>query len=383
MSADVTTEERNRAADGLSYEQRMALADQQLAEMEASIERGVKSIIGSLHPEDLPQFISQLPLIVPQIPTLRYPNLPDAGAMLDRLSRDLTALGQTQHADEEARIGDQLDHTLSQIATKLTTPPIKEAIRHALYPVLVQTDPNSVEAVILSVALMSLETMEPGDNPMLKQMVLQSLQEATQRAAQIQEMMANVPPAAEVKPSTRMIIRLGEGMARQLGRTQYLINFLNLPSLILSAKELEGDATAVFELSQQLQAEGREQLNDAEEQAQRTRMETTINLRYTQPRISRVISELQGLAAWAQQSDPQRFRDMVELANFAAGSFNLVPPGEHPILQALYAVGVNSLVNDMMVLQQGEQDAGELSELEPPQQAEEQLWTSSVMPSRC
>ncbi len=356
MSSDVPTNQQTNAQDSL-YEQRMRQVAQQFADLQPQIEGAVKSIIESVRPEALPDLIAQLPMIVPQIPSLRYPNLPAAGNLIDTLTRDLDRLGQTQDAGEEDKISERLDATLGKIAAKLTTPEIKQSIRMALYVVLLQNDPSSLEAAVLSVALMSLETMEAGDNPMLKQMVLQTLQDTTQQLAQLQEMMANIPPASEVKPSTRLLIRLGEGMARQLGRTAYLVNFLNLPNVLPPARELENDATRLFEMTQKLRAEGREQPNDEEKQEQQKMMETTINLRFTEAHIANVINELQSLAAWAQQTDPQRFRDLVDLANFAAGSFNMVQPSEHPILQSLYALAINSLVNDLMMMSDEEQSA--------------------------
>lgn len=356
MSSDLPTGQQISDPDSL-YEQRVRQAAQQFADLQPQIEAAVKSIIESIRPEALPDLIAQLPMIVPQIPSLRYPNLPAAGNLIDTLTRDLDRLGQTQDAKEEEKISERLDATLGKIAAKLTTAEIKQSIRMALYVVLLQNDPSSLEAAVLSVALMSLETMEAGDNPMLKQMVLQTLQDTTQQLAQLQEMMANIPPASEVKPSTRLLIRLGEGMARQLGRTAYLVNFLNLPNVLPPARELENDATRLFEMTQKLRAEGREQPNDEEKQEQQKMMETTINLRFTEAHIANVINELQSLAAWAQQTDPQRFRDLVDLANFAAGSFNMVQPGEHPILQSLYALAVNSLVNDLMMMSDEEQSA--------------------------
>ncbi len=339
MSSDAPTQEQIDSTESLYA--------QQLADLETQIDAAVKSIIESIRPDALPDFIAQLPVIVPQIPTLRYPNLPTAGSLLDSLSRDLDKLGRTQDASEEEKISARLDVDLGKIAVKLTTPEIKQSIRVALFMVLMQTDPNSVEAGVLAVALMSLDTMEMGDNPMLKQMVLQTMQDTAQQLAQLQEMMANIPPASEVKPNTRLLLRHGEGMARQLGRTAYLVNFLNLSNVLPPPAELENDARRIFEMTQKAQAEGREQPDDAEKQEQQKMMETTINLRYNEARIARVITDLRGLAAWAQQTDPQRFRDMADLANFAAGSFNMVQPGEHPVLQALYAVAMNSLINDM------------------------------------
>lgn len=373
MSSDVTTQQPDTSAS--AYEQRVKQAEQQLADIEAQIERAVKTIIASIPPDDLPQFIGQLPYIVAQLPTLRYPNLEAAGGLLDSLSRDLDALGRNQDPAEEQKLGQRLDKNLSQIVEKLTTPSVKRAIRQAIYPILVQAEPNSLEAVILSVALMTLDTMEPKDNPMLKQMVLQTLQDTTMQLAQLQEMMANIPPASEVKPNTRLLLRLGEGMARQLGRTAYLVNFLNLNSVLLPPKELENDAQRVFEMGEKIRREGREQANDEERQEQQRMMETTLNLRYSEPRIARVIADLQGLAVYAQQSDPQRFRDMAELASFAAGSFNMVPPGEHPVLQSLYAVGVNSLVNEMMMLAQAEEGD---AEAEADVQADNELASSEA-----
>jgi hypothetical protein len=357
MSFDVPTEQPTSAEDS-RYEQQVRQAAQQFADLEAQMEVAVKSIIESIHPDALPDLLAQIPMIVPQIPTLRYPNLPTAGNLIDTLSRDLDRLGRAQDAAEEDKISERLDATLGKIAAKLTTAEIKQSIRTTLYVALLQNDPNSLVAAVLSVALMSLETMEPGDNAMLKQMVLQTLQDTTQQLAQLQEMMANIPPASEVKPSTRLLIRLGEGMARQLGRTAYLVNFLNLPNVLPPARELENDATRLFEMTQKMRAEGREQPNDEEKQEQQKMMETTINLRFTEARITGVINELQSLAAWAQQSDPQRFRDLIDLANFAASSFNMVQPGEHPILQSLYALAINSLVNDLMMLNAEEQTQG-------------------------
>ncbi len=342
MSSDLIMGEQTGSAER-SYEQ-------QLADLESQIDAAVKSIIEAIRPDTLPDFIAQLPVIVPQIPSLRYPNLAAAGALLETLSRDLDKLGRAQDAAEEDKISASLDVALGKVVAKLTTPEIKQSIRIALFMVLVQTDPNSVEAAVLAVALMSLETMEPGDNPMLKQMALQTMQDTAQQLAQMQEMMANIPPASEVKPNTRLLLRHGEGMARQLGRTAYLVNFLNLNNVLPPPNDLENDAQRIYAMTQKAQAEGREQPNDEEKQEQQKMMETTINLRYNEARIARVIADLRSLAAWAQQNDPQRFRDMAELANFAAGSFNMVQPGEHPVLQSLYAVAMNSLINDLAMV---------------------------------
>ncbi len=362
MSSDLSMQAQSGNAER-SYEQ-------QFADVESQIDTAVKSIIASIRPDSLPEFIAQLPVIVPQIPSLRYPNLAAAGNLLDNLSRDLDKLGRAQDATEEDKISASLDVDLGKVVAKLTTPQIKQSIRVALFMVLLQTDPNSVEAAVLAVALMSMDTMEAGDNPMLKQMVLQTMQDTAQQLAQMQEMMANIPPASEVKPNTRLLLRHGEGMARQLGRTAYLVNFLNLNSVLPPPGELEKDAQRIFEMTQKAQAEGREQPNDEEKQEQQKMMETTINLRYNEARIARVIADLRALAAWAQQSDPQRFRDMAELANFAAGSFNMVQPGEHPVLQSLYAVAMNSLINDLMMTSASAQAIVESANVVQP--AEEQ-----------
>ncbi|GEM_PF-2070397 len=330
--------------------------DDALRKVETQIESGVRQLVASIPPERLGDMITELPVLVSQMPQLRYPNLPEAGVLLERLSYELAEFGRVQDDPNAAEtVGNRLDKTLGEVVTKLTRPEVKQYIRAVLYGTLVQIDPNSVEALIIAVGVMTLDTMQDVDSPMLKQMVLQTLQEASQQMAEMEEAMANLPNLTEVKPSTRLIIRIGEPQARQLSRTAALVPFLNIDRLALPPEELTNDAARILAMEQKIQADKRTDLNDEERSEQQKMMETTVNLRYSPQRIAAVQSELQRLAQWGAQTDPQRFRDLAELASFAAGSFNLVPPGDHPLLQGLWAMSINAAANQLLQQRELEQ----------------------------
>lgn len=325
-----------------------------LRQLEAQIDAGVRQLVAQIPPEQLGEVISQLPVLVTQIPQLRYPNLPEAGPLLDRLGRDLAGYGAVAESNEQAatQLGEQVERTLSEVVTKLTRPEVHQYIRSLLYATLVQLDPGSVEALVLAVGVMTLETMQPGDNPMLKQMVLMTWQEATQEMMALEQAMTNLPTATQVKPSTRLLLRLGEAPARQLTRTAALASFINYNRVALPPNEVENDAKRVLEIEQQLRSEGREELNDDERGEEQRMAEVTINLRFAPNRVAAVQQEITRLMQWGQQTDPQRFRDLIELCGFAVGSFNMVPPGDHPLLQALWGISINAAAGQLVQQQQ-------------------------------
>lgn len=343
-----------------------------MRQLEAQIDTGVRQLVAQIPPDQLGEVMSQLPVLVTQIPQLRYPNLPEAGPLLDKLGRELAEYGAAQDNEQVAtQISDRVERTLSEVVVKLTRPEVRQYIRSLLYTTLVQIDPASVEALVLAVGVMTMETMEPGDNPMLKQMVLMTWQEATQEMMALEQAMTNLPTAMQVKPSTRLLLRLGDGPARQLTRTAALASFINYSRVALPPNEVENDAKRVLEIEERIRSEGREDLNDEERGEEQRMAEVTINLRFAPNRIAAVQQEITRLQQWAQQTDPQRFRDLIELTGFAVGSFNMVPPGDHPMLQALWGISINAAASQLMQQQQLDAMAAAGDSADDEEQADE------------
>jgi len=305
-----------------------------LDEIEAELDRLSQTLMQEIGPERVKeQFgeISKLPLHFRQF---RFTDL-------EKVQEELAGL--LPHWKEGLRFNPEVEEQLARALSTLMTPDVKKRLKGMLYEELSRCEEEAVTER-LAIANVSLDVLEPRENPFLRAMFQLSVIERWQREAR-EAALAVLKHAREFPAGPALIEAVGPELAEGVAQTPLLLHLIDIDRVRLRSEEFEKEALDFLDLIESMEEQGL----DSETKKSRQEMAVSDALAriWTEADREEVVSQLHRLQQWANKGDPALAEQLNPLIEAALASFEKLPPGRNPFCQALWTVSVDRFVEEL------------------------------------
>lgn len=304
---------------------------EKLRQVEARIDEECHRLVQGLTEEQVRDLFEETYTLATHHPDLRFSDLSPAEAEVREMIEIWSGKGVSQR---------NVDDLMVAAVRKVFTDAERRRLKKFLYTRISSAE-NEQQMSLWAVANVSLDAFDAGENPFLLGTFQATLVEQFGRAASRTQDLSR-----PLSPVDRDIERrVGSELAEKATRIPHLLAFLDLSALEFDPVQFESHALRFFDWAQEAEARTTASGSRVVKEERDRLLGESLQQLLTPDYRQRLIDDLGRIKTSSQEGDlPSEVRD---LADAALTLLDRLPPGMHPLLQAIWLRSVDAFIENI------------------------------------